>query len=215
MHDAIVASIASVLGDNNMFHHRSSASIMLVTALVSMGVGCAGQGRANLQGPASTKSQTLDPALIAARQRFKDAGYHHADADRYARISLGLKEETNLPLKRCVYYKVEAFYCDSLTRMSETYYVGALCIEAALPNCVLPICPAGEKAFYRTKTSATCDPPSTCVYLAVEGPFRTTDKLICDGLVDCSCWPGLACTMATCAPYDQSLDAPKDCPKCP
>ncbi len=198
-----------------MFQHRSIASTLLAAIMILTGPGCASQGRTNLQGPASTKSQAPDPALIAARQRFKDAGYHHTDADRYARISLGLKEDTDPLLKRCVYYKVEAFYCDSLTRMSETYYVGALCIEAALPNCVLPICPAGEKAFYRTKTSATCDPPSTCVYLTVEGPLRTTDVLICNGLVDCSCWPGLACATATCAPYDQSLEAPTDCPKCP
>ncbi len=157
-------------------------------------LGCASQGGVQpadlspaLSG-ATSRTRAPDPALIAARQRFKDAGYHHADADRYARISLGLKEDTDPPLKRCVYYKVEAFYCDSLSRRSATYYVGALCIEAALPN---------------------------CVSLTVEGPFRTTDVLICNGLVDCSCWSGLACATATCAPYDQSLDAPKDCPKCP
>ncbi len=119
------------------------------------------------------------------------------------------------PLKRMVYYTVEAFYCDSLTRWSATYNVGALCIEAALPSYVLPNGPSGQKMFFQTKTSATCDPPSTCVYLAVVGPYRTTDKSTCDGLDDCSCWPDLACATATCAPYDPNLDAPKDCPKCP
>lgn len=155
-----------------------------------------------------------DAQLEMVVARFLTAGYSTQESVKLARIALAMPDPNNETIG-CLYYEVEAFWCDGMTTRSETYNVGKLCIEAALPTCILPVCPAGQKAFFKVTSSATCEPASTCMYLSVSALQRSRDSWICDSIQDCSCWPTLSCSSAVCAPYNATLKFPSDCPKCP
>ena len=155
-----------------------------------------------------------DAQLEMVVARFLTAGYSTQESVKLARIALAMPDPNNETIG-CLYYEVEAFWCDGITTRSETYNVGKLCIEAALPTCILPVCPAGQKAFFKVTSSATCEPASTCMYLSVSALQRSRDSWICDSIQDCSCWPTLSCSSAVCAPYNATLKFPSDCPKCP
>ena len=155
-----------------------------------------------------------DAQLEMVVARFLTAGYSTQESVKLARIALAMPDPNNETIG-CLYYEVEAFWCDGMTTRSETYNVGKLCIEAALPTCILPVCPAGQKAFFKVTSSATCEPASTCMYLSVSALQRSRDSWICDSIQDCSCWPTLSCSSAVCAPYSATLKFPSDCPKCP
>jgi hypothetical protein len=155
-----------------------------------------------------------DEQLELVVARFLTAGYSTPESLKLARIALAMPDPSN-ETSGCLYYEVEAFWCDGITTRSETYNVGKLCIEAALPSCILPVCAAGQKAFFKVTTSTTCDPASTCVYLSVSALQRSRDSWICDSIEYCSCWPTLSCSSAVCAPYNATLKFPSDCPKCP
>ena len=155
-----------------------------------------------------------DAQLEMVVARFLTAGYSTQESVKLARIALAMPDPNNETIG-CLYHEVEAFWCDGITTRSETYNVGKLCIEAALPTCILPVCPSGQKAFFKVTSSATCEPASTCMYLSVSALQRSRDSWICDSIQDCSCWPTLSCSSAVCAPYNPTLKVPSDCPKCP
>ncbi len=155
-----------------------------------------------------------DAQLEMVVARFLTAGYSTPESLKLARIALAMPDPSH-ETSGCLYYEVEAFWCDGITTRSATYNVGKLCIETALPTCILPACAAGQKAFFKVTTSTTCDPASTCVYLSVSALQRSRDSEICDSIQDCSCWPTLSCNSAVCAPYNATLKFPSDCPKCP
>lgn len=163
---------------------------------------------------AAAQKAADDEQLEMVLARFLTAGYSTPESLKLARIALAMPDPNN-ETKGCLYYEVEAFWCDGMTTRSDTYNVGKLCIEAALPTCILPACAAGQKAFFKVTTSTTCDPASTCVYLSVSALQRSRDSEICDSIQDCSCWPTLSCSSAVCAPYNATLKFPSDCPKCP
>jgi len=164
------------------------------------------------------KSAAVNPTLAQLElclQRFRAAGFTAADANRFAHIAIGLADplaKTALP--GCGYYFVTAHFCDKVTRRSETYYIGALCIEEKLHLCVAPTCSKGQSVYYKLVTSSTCKPASTCVFLEVYGPLSTSEPSICNALQDCSCWPTLACDTAVCVTNIPGLGTPRECPKC-
>ena len=155
-----------------------------------------------------------DAQLEMVVARFLTAGYSTQESVKLARIALAMPDPNNETIG-CLYYEVEAFWCDGMTTRSETYNVGKMCIETALPTCILPVCAAGQKAFFKVTSSATCMPASTCMYLSVSTLQRSYDPWICDSIEYCSCWPTLSCNSAVCAPYNATLKFPSDCPKCP
>ena len=159
-------------------------------------------------------TMSADAQLEMVVARFLTAGYSTPESLRLARIALAMPDPSH-ETSGCLYYEVEAFWSDGITTRSDTYNVGKMCIEAALPTCILPACAAGQKAFFKVTTSATCDPASTCVYLSISALQRSRDSEICDSIQDCSCWPTLSCSSAVCAPYNATLKFPSDCPKCP
>ena len=163
---------------------------------------------------AAAQKAADDEQLEMVLARFLTAGYSTPESLKLARIALAMLDPNHETIG-CLYYEVEAFWCDGITTRSDTYNVGKLCIEAALPTCILPACAAGQKAFFKVTTSTTCDPASTCVYLSVSALQRSRDSEICDSIQDCSCWPTLSCNSAVCAPYNATLKFPSDCPKCP
>ena len=169
-------------------------------------------------GAPPAESAAVNPTLAQFErclERFRAAGFTSADAHRFAHIAIGLADplaETALP--GCGYYFVTAHYCDKVTRRTETYYIGALCIEEKLNLCVAPICPQGQSVYYKLVTSSTCKPALTCVFLEVSEPRFTTFPEICDALQDCSCWPTLACAKAVCVTNSPGLGTPRECPKC-
>jgi hypothetical protein len=163
---------------------------------------------------AAAQKAADDEQLEMVVARFLTAGYSTPESLKLARIALAMPDPSN-ETSGCLYYEVEAFWCDGITTRSETYNVGKMCIEAALPTCILPVCAAGQKAFFKVTSSATCMPVSTCMYLSVSTLQRSYDPWICDSIEYCSCWPTLSCSSAVCAPYNATLKFPSDCPKCP
>ena len=163
---------------------------------------------------AAAQKAADDEQLEMVVARFLTAGYSTPESLKLARIALAMPDPNN-ETKGCLSYEVEAFWCDGMTTRSATYNVGKMCIEAALPTCILPVCAAGQKAFFKVTSSGTCKPASTCMYLSVSALQLSHDSWICDSLQDCSCWPTLSCSSAVCAPYNATLKFPSDCPKCP
>ena len=155
-----------------------------------------------------------DAQLEMVVARFLTAGYSTPESLKLARIALAMPDP-NHETNGCLYHEVEAFWSDGITTRSDTYNVGKMCIEAALPTCILPACAAGQKAFFKVTSSATCMPASTCMYLSVSALQRSHDPWICDSIEYCTCWPTLSCSSAVCAPYNATLKFPSDCPKCP
>ncbi len=156
----------------------------------------------------------LPMTVEAVTARFVKGGFSEEDAHELAAVALG-RDDLRDTSSQCEYYQVTAYYCDGLTRRSTTYYVGTICIEKMLPNCVLPTCAAGERAYYKVKTSAECTPASACVFLEVAGPRTSDIRTICNNIKDCSCWPALSCDSAVCVPVNPQTARPSKCPSCP
>lgn len=53
----------------------------------------------------------------------------------------------------------------------------------------------------------------TCVFVEVEGPFSSNRPEVCSSLVNCSCWPTLACNTRVCVPWTIA-NLPGKCPDC-
>ncbi len=122
----------------------------------------------------------------------------------------------------CSYYFVPMFYCNNGMRYTRPVEVKSLCIEEGLESCPPMICPVGDnppypQTFFLTQTSAGCDPPDTCVWLRVSGPFSTNDMERCAELelTDCSCWPEADCDSRVCVPVVGVDRVPRGCPACP
>ncbi len=143
--------------------------------------------------------------------RFTKVGYTEVEAANFARLALGMPQASS---GGCAYYDVRAFYCNGETVVWEDYRVGIRCIRQKLASCNLQPCPTGTDRFFKTKTSADCDPPATCVLLRISGMKTSSDEHICETLKNCDCWPDLACATAVCAAIDPDTLVPVDCPKC-
>jgi hypothetical protein len=151
---------------------------------------------------------------------FEKAGFDPFEANRLAHLLVFGTDpsgqfEAGSASSGCSYYLMTTWYCVGNNRFYERKAVGAVCVEAAIGTCLVVTCPPGERSFFKLTTSATCNPASTCSWISVSGPHTSDNPGLCSTLSDCSCWPGLDCTVAVCVKVAGSSNHPSGCPSCP
>lgn len=161
--------------------------------------------------PGAPKPPPVAVDMAAIQARFSTAGFADSDASHFAMLALGMAPAAD---SGCAYYHVQEFYCDEKTSRWRDFYVGVICIRKNLPNCLESVSTPGEGVFFKTVTSSTCEMPTTCVHLAIDGPLATDEQYICDRIIDCSRWPKLACFTAERVRVDPESGHPLDCPEC-
>ena len=206
--------------------HRTRAMGRLV-AWARNAIGAAGVAASLAAAPAPAPDDAPPAWEFQSRDSFQQAWmtFEAAGIDVHAAHELAhLAVFGTLPVDpevtgviHCIYWRLKTYWCDADGAHFTTTNVSFRCVSEATQPCpTFPGCGPGMRAVHQLTTGSTCTagiPAHTCVFVEVQGPFSSNRPEVCGNLVNCACWPTLACGTRTCVPWTVA-DLPGKCPEC-
>ena len=206
--------------------HRTRAMGRLV-AWARNAIGAAGVAASLAAAPAPAPDDAPPAWEFQSRDAFQQAWmtFEAAGIDVHAAHELAhLAVFGTLPVDpevtgviHCIYWRLKTYWCDADGAYFTSTNVSFRCVSEATQPCpTFPGCGPGMRAVHQLTTGSTCTagiPAHTCVFVEVQGPFSSNRPEVCGNLVNCACWPTLACGTRTCVPWTVA-DLPGKCPEC-